>query len=91
MIDKEVIRQSIAQKSFSQNKKESGEELQEWKFTFSTVIRCRIWYSALIKLKQHFIKQNDHMQDFLNNFDPEKRNSIISTKTTSPKSSSIIV
>lgn len=40
------------------------------------MLQCRLWYSALVKLKKHFLKQNDKITEFMTNFDPERRASL---------------
>ena len=74
MIDREDIRKSITSKNYVHSKKGS-EDLEEWKFTYTTALQCRIWFNALLKLKTHFSKQNNKIMEFFTNFDPAKRNS----------------
>ena len=74
MIEREDIRKSISDTNFRHTKKSTNDQ-EEWKFTYSSVLHCRLWYTALLKLKSHFSKQDDKINEFFNNFDPGKRNS----------------
>lgn len=42
-------------------------------------MKCRLWYGSLVKLKQHFVKNQDKFDKFteyMANFDPQIRNSL---------------
>lgn len=74
MIEREDIRKSISDRNYRHTKKITNDQ-EEWKFTYSSVLRCRLWYTALMKLKSYFAKQDDKVEEFFNNFDPGRRNS----------------
>lgn len=76
MIEREDIRKSISDQNYRFTKK-IGQELQQWKFTYAKVLNCRLWYTALLKLKAYFSKQDDKIQMFFNGFDPVKRNTLM--------------
>jgi hypothetical protein len=42
---------------------------------FTTVLQCRLWFNALIKLKDYFKNLDIKFEKFVSNFD--KRNSIV--------------
>lgn len=54
MIDREDIRKSVDEKNYVHQKKKGSDDLEEWKFTFRTVLLCRTWCIALTNLKTHF-------------------------------------
>ncbi len=88
MIEREDIRKSISDQNFKYTKKNT-QELEEWKFTYAKVLNCRLWYTALLKLKAYFSKQEDKIEEFFNNFDPVKRNSHMPTMNKDPSSGSL--
>ena len=60
-------------------KDNESEEPEEWVFIFPSVMKCRLWYASLIKLKQHFIKNQDKyekFQEYMANFDADIRKSL---------------
>lgn len=61
MIEREDIRKSISDRNYRHMKKSTSEQ-EEWKFTYSEVLKCRLWYTALLKLKAHFSKQDDKIE-----------------------------
>lgn len=74
MIEREDIRKSISDRNYRHTKKSTSQQ-EEWKFTYSSVLQCRLWYTALLKLKTYFSKQDDKIDEFFHHFDPAKRNS----------------
>lgn len=88
MIEREDIRKSISDQNFKYTKKNT-QQLEEWKFTYAKVLNCRLWYTALLKLKAYFSKQEDKIEEFFNNFDPVKRNSHMPTMNKDPSSGSL--
>ncbi len=46
---------------------------------FTTVLQCRLWFNALIKLKDYFKNLDNKFKDFVSNFDP-KRGSVNDVK-----------
>jgi len=54
--------------------KKGNTDFDEWKFTFTTVLQCRLWFNALIKLKDYFKNLDIKFEKFVSNFD--KRNSV---------------
>jgi len=52
--------------------KKVNNETDEWKFMFTTVLQCRLWYNALMKLKEYFRKLEINFKDFVANFDPKR-------------------
>ncbi len=74
MIDREQIRKSVVTKQLSKNDKNNNKpDLIEWKFTFPSLLQCRLWFNAIFKLKQHFLKQENKYEEFLENFDPDRK------------------
>ena len=39
---------------------------------FTTVLQCRLWYNALMKLKGYFKNLEHKFSDFVANFDPKR-------------------
>jgi hypothetical protein len=79
MIDREDIRKSLSSKNYNHPVKPNRDDLEEWKFIFATVMKCRLWYGSLVKLKQHFVKSQDKFDKFaeyMANFDPQIRSSL---------------
>lgn len=79
MIDREDIRKSLSSKNYNLPVKPNRDDLEEWKFIFASVMKCRLWYGSLIKLKQHFVKSQDKFDKFaeyMANFDPQIRSSL---------------
>lgn len=79
MIDREDIRKSLSSKNYNHPVKPNREDLEEWKFIFATVMKCRLWYGSLVKLKQYFVKSQDKFDKFaeyMANFDPQIRSSL---------------
>jgi hypothetical protein len=64
MVDREDIRKSLSSKNYNHPVKPNSEELEEWKFIFATVMKCRLWYGSLVKLKQYFVKNQDKFDKF---------------------------
>lgn len=89
MIDREDIRKSLSSKNYSHPVKPNLDDLEEWKFIFATVMKCRLWYGSLVKLKQHFVKSQDKFDKFaeyMANFDPQIRSSLpqLSNRASAP-------
>lgn len=93
MIDREDIRKSLSSKNYIHPVKPNMDELEEWKFIFATVMKCRLWHGSLMKLKQHFSKTQDRFDKFaeyMANFDPEIRNSLPITSPKNPNNRSSV-
>lgn len=75
MIDREDIRKSIDSQFYSMPNKKPNTETDEWKFMFTTVLQCRLWYNALMKLKDYFKNLEHKFSDFVAGFD-KKRTSV---------------
>lgn len=79
MIDREDIRKSLSSKNYNHPVKQDSNELIQWSFIFDTVMKCRLWYGSLLKLKQYFVKNADKFDKFaqyMANFDPQIRSSL---------------
>lgn len=93
MIDREDIRKSLSSKNYNHPvKPKSSDEPEEWKFIFTTVMKCREWYGDLVKLKQYFVKNQDKFDKFaeyMANFDPNIRSSLPQFSPSNRSSSGI--
>lgn len=65
MIARQDIRNSVSSKNYLHPiKKDSSNDIEEWKFIFSSIMKCRLWYGSLVKLKQYFVKNQDKFDKF---------------------------